>query len=111
MTNEKINIDDYIFNTELDTPVCDQLNYEFEMAVSAFLNEKNTTAMNLDREEIQALAEELSQFGIDKEEIYKRFANNFSHIYLHKVQLGMRIPKDNTLERADYLSYLKEIEL
>lgn len=104
----KINLDDYIFNTELSTPVCDRLNYEFEMAISAFLNEKNTTGMNLEREEIQALAEELSQFGIDKEEIYKRFAENFSHIYLHDVQLGMRTPKGNTIERSDYLSYLKE---
>lgn len=107
MNTNKINLDDYIFDSDLDTPVCDRLNYEFEMAVSAFLNEKNTTGMNLERKEIQDLAEELSQFGIDKDEIYKRFAKNFTHIYLHDVQLGMLIPKDNTLERADYLSYLK----
>ena len=108
MNTNKINLDDYIFDSDLNTPVCDRLNYEFEMAISAFLNDKHTTGMNLERKEIQDLAEELSQFGINKEEIYKRFAENFSHIYLQEVQLGMRIPKDNTLERADYLSYLKE---
>lgn len=107
MTTNKINLNDYIDNPE-NTPICDQLSYELNTALSSFLNNKKGTGMNLERKEIQDLAEELSHLGLDKEEIYKRFAENFSHIYLHGVQLGLLIPKDSTLERANYLSYLKE---